>query len=191
MEDYIQLLVFAAFALFSLISGLLNRNKDKPPKRTPPEEVDRERTARGDKPVARQRRRKQPQSTSTLDDILRELTGQGQPPTQEEVEREQRRLEEERAWVRKKKEKAAEHFEEASDTLKTAARQARKSPRMADKISLEDDHKRIQPLTVTPQRTSTKTKKKTTGAAIARSLRNPRTAKHAIILSEILQRKHF
>ena len=194
MEDYIQLLVFAAFALFSLISGLLNRNKDKPPRRIPPEEVERnrerERTARG-KPVARQRRRQtQPQSTSTLDEILRELTEQEQQPTREELaQEEERRLEEERAWVREKKKKMADHLEEASDTLKTAARQARKSPRMADKISLEDDHKRIQPLVVTPKRTSTK--KKNTGAIIARSLRNQSTAKRAIILSEILQRKHF
>ena len=195
MEDYIQLLVFAAFALFSLISGLLNRNKDKPPKRIPPEEVERnrerERTARG-KPVSRQRRRQtQPQSTSTLDEILRELTGQEQQPTREELaQEEERRLEEERAWVREKKKKTADHFEEASETLKNAARQAQKSTRMADKISLEDDHKRIQPLVVAPKRVSTK-KKKSTGAIIARSLRNQSTAKRAIILSEILQRKHF
>ena len=190
MEDYIQLLVFAAFALFSLISGWLNRNKDKPPRRIPPEEVDRERerTAR-DKPVARQRRRKT-EPTSTLDEILRELTGQEQRPTTEEIAREERQLEEERAWVREKKKKTTERLEEASDTLKTAARQARKSPRMADKISLEDDHKRIQPLVVAPKRVSTK-KKKSTGSVIARSLRNSNTAKRAIILSEILQRKHF
>ena len=189
MEDYIQLLVFAAFALFSLISGWLNRNKDKPPKRTPPEEMARERERMDtDRPVARQRRRKT-EPTSTLDEILRELTGQEQQPTEEEV-RERRRLEEERAWVREKKKKTADHFEEASETLKNAARQAQKSTRMADKISLEDDHKRIQPLVVTPKRVSTK-KKKSTGAVIARSLRNQSTAKRAIILSEILQRKHF
>lgn len=173
MEKYIEVLVFLAFAAFSLLSQFLNRKK-KAVTRAPEEEVQRDfRQPRSDDPPATAR---PPRSSTTkeptLRDILREMTGQFAPEEEYEDDYELP------PYLQKKKE------EIGAPPPPQLVEPARK--KLADKVSLEDDGKRIKPL----RSSDVRRVKKSWGSSIARSLRNPDSAKRAIILSEILQRKY-
>ena len=174
MEKYLEVLVFLAFAAFSLLSQFLNRKK-KAVTRAPEQEVERDfRQPRADDPpVTARPPRPRPTTTTepTLRDILRELTGQTDP---EEVEDDY---------------ELPPYLQEKEEEIGAPPPPQLVDPvpkKLADKVSLEDDGKRIKPL----HRSDVRRVKKSWGSSLARSLRNPDSAKRAIILSEILQRKY-
>ena len=174
MEKYIEVLIFLAFAAFSLLSQFLNRKK-KAVTRAPEQDTQRDfRQPQDDDPpvTARpERPRRKPADEPSLRDILRELSGQ--PPLEEEEDD----YELPPYLQEKKEELGAPPPPQLVDPV----------PRkLADKISLEDDGNRIKPL----RSSDVRRVKKSWGSSIARSLRNPDSAKRAIILSEILQRKY-
>ncbi len=179
MEKYIEVLVFLAFAAFSLLSQFLNRKK-KAVTRAPEEEMQRDfRQPRADDPpvTARPPRPRlggnppSPSKEPTLRDILRELTGQPEPEAYEDDYELPPYLQE------KQEEIGAPPPPQLVDPV---------PKKLADKVSLEDDGKRINPL----RHDDVRRVKKSWGASIVRSLRNPDSAKKAIIISEVLQRKY-
>ena len=182
MEKYIEVLIFLAFAAFSLLSQFLNKKK-KAVTRAPEDEVERdlEPYDTDDPPVTARPRRRRPRPTAertptSLEDILRELSGQ--PPAEAEIEEEDDY--ELPPYLQEKKEDIGDP--PPPELLEKTPPAAKK---LTDKISLKDDGQRIR------VKTSVKRKKPSLGASVARSLRNPESAKRAVILSEILQRKHF
>ena len=180
MEKYFEILVFLAFAAFSLLSQFLKKKK-KAVTRAPEDEGRPNFGQDGDPPVTARpprRRKVRPQPTPTsLEDILRELTGQ--PADVEEEEEDDYELP---PYLQEKEEIGAPPPPELVDRTSPAPK------KITDKISLDDDEKLIKPINV---KTSVKRNKQSLGASVAQSLRNPKSAKRAIILSEILQRKHF
>ena len=188
MEKYIEILIFVAFAAFSLLSQYLTK-KRKAATRAPEEEVTRheeEYDTMAPRPPARRRsqppRRRStppPQGPTSLEEILRELTGQ---PKEVEVEEEEDDYE--LPPYMQEKKQAAEAALPPTEPTPSAPSPA--PQKLSDKISLKDDGKRIKPI-----KTSVKRRGQSLGASIAQSLRDPKEAKRAIILSEILQRKHF
>ena len=191
MEDYLEVLIFLAFAAFSLFTQWLDR-KRKAATRAPKEETERdfEQPRNDDPPVTarpstsgsdvdRPRRRVRPSSpeprTPTFQDILRELTGQ---TTREDIEE----YEDDYDLPPYLQEEKARQEELRQESRKEAAPQ-----KITDKISLKDTGKRIEPIKLAKK----KKRKRSVGVEIGRSLRHPKNAKRAVILSEILQRKHF
>ena len=182
MEKYFEIFVFLAFAAFSLLTQFLNKRK-KAVTRAPEKETRRnvEQQSTDNPPVTAHPRRRQTRPSyperrpTSLEDILRELTGQ---PAEVEDEEDDYELP---PYLQEKKEEIGEP--PPPQLLEKTPPVARK---LADKVSLEDEGKRIKPI-----KTSVKRKGPSLGASVARSLRNPKSAKRAIIVSEILQRKHF
>jgi hypothetical protein len=177
MEQYIEVLIFLAFAAFSLLSQFLNRKK-KPVTRAPEQETQRDfrQPQPNDPPVtARPVRPSRPRPTPpepTLRDILRELTGQTDPEEEYEDDYELP------PYLQKEREEiGAPPPPQLVDPV---------PKKLADKVSLEDDGKRIKPVETVKK----KRDKRSLSASVARSLRHPDSAKRAIILSEILQRKY-
>lgn len=165
MEKYTEVLIFLAFAAFSLLSQFLKRKK-KAVTRAPEQEAQRD------------FRHPRPSTTRepTFRDILREMTGQ--PPEAYEEDENDYELP---PYLQEKKEEIGTppppHLVEAVPK------------KLADKISLEDDGKRIKPITpITPIKG--RKRKRSIAAAMGRYLRNPNNAKRAIILGEILPRKY-
>ncbi len=176
MEKYTEVLIFLAFAAFSLLSQFLKRKK-KAVTRAPEQEAQRDfRQPRADDPpVTARPPRPRPSTTRepTFRDILREMTGQ--PPEAYEEDENDYELP---PYLQEKKEEIGTppppHLVEAVPK------------KLADKISLEDDGKRIKPITPVKGRK----RKRSIAATVGRSLRNPDNAKRAIILNEILTRKY-
>lgn len=171
MEDYLEVLIFLAFAAFSLFSQWLDR-KRKAVTRAPKQEVEGnfEQPRDDDPPVTARppRRRSAPKrSTPSMEEILRELTGQSSPQEVKEEYEDDYEL--------------PPHLQEQQPRADTTPQ------KLSDKISLEDTGKRIEPIKLAKKRPS----RSALGPAVARSLRHPDSAKRAVILSEILQRKHF
>ena len=188
MEDYLEVLVFLAFAAFSLFTQFLNKRK-KAVTRAPEDKMRRdfEQEPTDDPPVTAHPRRRRvrpspPQHTPTsLEDILRELTGQ---PAEVDIEDEEDDYELP-PYLQEKQEEAKQEIG-APPPPELLRRTPPPPKKLADKISLEDDGKRIKPF-----KTSVKQRKTSMGALVAQSLRHPEGARRAVILSEILQRKHF
>nr|WKN35529.1 hypothetical protein K4G66_24445 [Tunicatimonas sp. TK19036] len=170
MENYFELLIFLAFAAFSLFSRFLN-SKKKPPTRNPNRQPRREFEdgSRSDKPVVMQ------ESTKTkpvsFEEILRDMMGES--PQRREVPQ-----------AAKKIQKAKGKVSEAQQELEKVKQTAKKAKRIADKVSLEDTGKRIKPIELDEQ-------KHNVSQEVADALRSPRNAREAIILSEIINRKYF
>lgn len=175
MEKYTEVLIFLAFAAFSLLSQFLNRKK-KAVTHAPKEETQRDfRQPRADDPpVTARPPRSRPATTKepTFRDILREMTGQTEP---EEIEDDY----ELPPYLQEKKEEiGAPPPPQLVDAV---------PKKLADKISLEDDGQRIKPIETIKKG---RHRKQSVASSIARSLRHPDTVKRAIILSEILPRKY-
>ncbi len=174
MEKYIEVLIFLAFAAFSLLSQFLNRKK-KAVTRAPEQDTQRDfrQPHDEDPPVTAHPKRSRRKSADepSLRDILRELSGQ--PPLEEEEDD----YELPPYLQEKREEIGAPPPPQLVDPV---------PKKLADKISLEDDGQRIKPIETIKKKRG----KRSMGASLARSLRNPDSAKRAIILSEILQRKY-
>lgn len=176
MEKYLEILIFLAFAAFSLLSQFLKKKKQAVT-RAPQDEVRREEEPSAENAYPPRRRpTASPRNPTSLEEILRELSGQ---PAEAEFEEEDDY--ELPPYLQERREEIGEP--PPPEVVKKTPPAPKK---LADKISLEDDGKRIKPL-----KTSVKRRGRSLGASVARSLRNPESAKRAIILSEILQRKHF
>ena len=176
MEKYIEVLIFLAFAAFSLLSQFLNRKK-KAVTRAPEEATQRDfrQPHDEDPPVTARPPRSRPSTINkepTLRDILREMTGQTEPEQEYEDDYELP------PYLQEKKEEiGAPPPPQLVDPV---------PKKLADKVSLEDDGKRIKPVEAVKKKRG----RRSMGASLARSLRHPENAKKAIILSEILQRKY-
>lgn len=174
MEKYTEVLIFLAFAAFSLLSQFLNRKK-KAVTRAPEEETQRDfRQPRADDPpVTARPPRPRPSTTRepTFRDVLREMTGK--PPEEYEDDYELP------PYLQEKKEEIGTP---PPPQLVDAV-----PKKLADKISLEDDGQRIKPIETIKKGGH---RKRSVASSIARSLRHPDTVKRAIILSEILPRKY-
>lgn len=211
MEDFFQIILFALFALFSLVSNLLNKRKKqqaetrksreeveaesrrpeprRPDSRRPDIQKPRQRpeVSSPDEPETRRKREEQP---STFEEILRELTGESP------LERRAQEVEEEDDYehpfnqrkAREAAEDAKEKIKENADSFGESVQQAKGARRISDKIDIEESigSKRLEVKTAKSGK-----KKKNTAASIARSLKNPESARKAIILSEIIRPKYF
>lgn len=199
MDDLMQVLVYVAFLVIYLISKVLKNKKEKPVTRQPEEEVERdfseyERPER--RPEVSQRRGRsgmdEPErKPTTFDEILRELTG----ADQWEEEQAQRR-EEERSTFERQKEKAHQRADEIEQEVEQKADQY--SKKLGDSVNQAKQarrahHKNLKEIEkiTEPIRKKAPSKKHTLAKEIARSLKDPYSAKRAIILSEIINRKHF
>lgn len=146
--------------------------------------------------------RKQP---STFEEILRELTGESprqesprprrRPEPQVESEAEEDdyehpfstgRVQEEKKKVERKVEQKAESLEKHREKGKRYGGQV--AQKISDKINIEDEAnaKRL-----VVKKSGHKGKSKRLASSIAASLRDTNNARKAIILSEIINRKHF
>lgn len=201
MEDFIQILVYVAFLLIYLVSKVLKNKKEKSATRLPEEEAKQdfsEWDTEEEKPVvARQQGRSamdEPErKRGTFDEMLRELAGY------DELE-EERRQEEDRknAWEEQQrtareqaeeaKQKVEQEAETYSKTLSGSVGQAKRAKRIQDK-NLQEIEQMVKPLK--SDRDSRKKTRYSLGKEVAASLRNPKSAKKAIILSEIINRKYF
>ncbi len=164
MENYLELLIFLAFAAFSFFSQFLNKKRN--PSRGDGEEFEGARQP--EKPVVDPEETR-PRQPSTFEDILREMMGENKPqPTPPPK-------------VRKKVQKVET---EAKEKLREVKQTAKKATLIAEKISLEDSGKRIKPIELAPQKNSI-------AQEVSEALSNPKSAREAIILSEIINRKYF
>lgn len=200
MEDFVQILVYAAFLLIYLVSKVLKNKKDKPATRLPEEEAKQdfsEWDTEEEKPVVtRQQGRSEvdepERRRGNFEEMLRELTGYDEWEETRRQEEDQRDTREEQQRAAREQAKEAEQkieqeTEAYSKKLSDSVKQAKKAKRIQDK-NLQEIEQMVKPL-----KTDKKSRKKTRhslGKEIAASLRNPQSAKKAIILSEIINRKY-
>ncbi|WKN42346.1 hypothetical protein [Tunicatimonas pelagia] len=171
MENYLELLIFLAFAAFSFFSRFLNKKK-KPPTQGTGEYEGYEDIPQPEKPVVDPDvPEKKPVS---FEDILREMMGESNPQPAPPLDKPKRKVEK----------KLKEQTRVAQQTAREAQQVAKKAKRITDKISLEDSGKRIEPIEITPEKNSV-------AQEVAEALSNPKSAREAIILSEIINRKYF
>lgn len=217
MDELIQIALFILFALFSLGSNLLNKRKKQQAetrKSREETELDTQRPTRRrevSSPDAPEERKRQ---SSTFEDILRELSGESprrkpqtkveeieddyehpfaSPKAKEKVEKAKQQAEQKAEsfgryteQVKKKTEQVVQRWDAPrGDAQRGDAQQAR---RISDKISIEDSSK-VKKLEVKTGKS--KAKNKHLARSIAASLRDGQSARKAIILSEIINRKHF
>lgn len=200
MDDIWQILVYVVFFIIYLISKVLNNKKKQPVTRMPEEEVERdfsdpERPRRSpeadlgggksgmDEPPRRKR-------SGSFGKMLRDFTNAEQ--WEQNYQEKEGELQDQRrkAWEKAEdvgeqlEQKGKTYYNKTSDALrrvrdskKTYAKQVKEIEKMTEGL------RRKQPYQ--------KSKDKTMAHNIARTLKNPETARHAIILGEILNRKHF
>jgi hypothetical protein len=118
---------------------------------------------------------------TSFEDILRELMGESRetPPEPEPY----------RPPVRTQPtQRESEAYSSASDTYQKAVVEAGKAEKLDDRVDLENLDDFIKPKYDIKQ-SKTKTSKFT--REVRAMLRNPKSARKAVVLSEILNRKHF
>ncbi|MEM6841866.1 MAG: hypothetical protein AAF632_06545 [Bacteroidota bacterium] len=175
MENYLELLIFLAFAAFSFISRFLNRKK----KSSGGEAEGYEGVPQPEKPVVDPERPESQPPPVSFEEILREMMG--------ETKRKPKPQPEPPGDVKRPASRAKEKTNQARQTAQKAQRGASTvgtAQRITDKISLEDSGKRIETVDVSQ-------KKNTVAKEVAEALSNPRSAREAIILSEIINRKYM
>ncbi|MFP4090441.1 MAG: hypothetical protein ACLFUB_16310 [Cyclobacteriaceae bacterium] len=195
MEDFFQIILFIIFALFSLISSLLKkRKKQQAETRKPKEETEadtrrprrRPEVSPLDEPEPR-RRREQP---ATFEEILRELTGES--PLERRAREEEEEDDYENPFAERKAKEAAEEakqkMEEKANSFGKSVQQARGAQKISDKIDFEQD---ISSRRLEVKKVKVGKKKRGAAADIAKSLKDPQSARKAIILSEIIKPKYF
>jgi hypothetical protein len=179
MDNYIELIIYL---LIIVGSGIVQafRNKKK-----------KEQESQNIPPPPQQRRRREvssPEADTTtrrpgsFEDILRELMGDPRE-TQPEYEPEPYRPPVRREETRRE----SEAYPSSSGTYQKAIDEAGKAEKLNDRIDLENLDECIQ-----PRRMSVNKRKTSRFAREVRAmLQDPESARKAIILSEILNRKHF
>ncbi len=210
--DVWQIVVYAVFFIIYLISKVLNNKKEQPVTRMPKEEVTRnfsdpDRPRRSPEVDLRSRRSGGSRSggsrsggsrsgmdepvhrkkTGTFGEMLRDFTNADQweqysRKKEEEIER-QRRKASERADEVAAKLKQQENRHKNKAMQKTNVPQTTLDKKLKETEKLTQGLRRMSPYQ--------KRKNNTTARDIARTLKNPETARHAIILTEIFNRKYF
>lgn len=168
MEDYLELLIFLAFAAFSFLSRFLNKKK----KPTGGEAEGYEGVPQPEKPVVDPERSESQPPPVSFEDILREMMGETKKKPQPQPPQE----------IKKPVPQAKRKAEQARKMAQKAQRDA--AQRITDKISLEDSSKRLETVDVSQ-------KKNSVAKEVAEALSNPKSAREAIILSEIINRKYI
>ncbi len=191
MEDFIQILLYGGFLLIYLLSKLFNNKKQKPVTRMP----DSQTTQRGGRqstleqdPESRTPEERKP---SAWEEIFRQLGGEDpwegerrrEQEAREAYERQKRAAQQEADKIEKKVARKAAAY---SDKLDQSIKEARKARRIQDKDMGEID-RMLEPVKL---KKGTRRAQSSMAASIARSLRNPKSVKRAIILSEIINRKY-
>jgi gamma-glutamylcysteine synthetase len=211
MEDFIQIILFALFALFSLVSNILNKRKKQQAEtrksRKEVEEEGRRPAPKGGRPDRRpevspldepdtrtldprRQKRQEQEKSSTFEEMLRELTGES-PLEKRAGEAEEEDDYEHPFSERKARESAREakqKMEKRADDFGKSVRKAKGARRISDKIDLEQD---ISSKRLKVKKAKSGRRSKSAAADIAQSLKNPQSARKAIILSEIINPKHF
>ncbi|WPP48877.1 dihydrolipoyllysine-residue succinyltransferase component of 2-oxoglutarate dehydrogenase complex [Catalinimonas niigatensis] len=193
MDELIQIALFVLFALFSLGSNLLNKRKKQQAETRKNTEQTEEDTLRPSRrrevspPDAPEERERQPLS---FEDILRELTGES-PRAQKQEKQEEIEDDYEHPFSPNKPKQAVEKVqqkaEQKSESFGKSVERAKEAKRITDKISIDD--KPLETKLVVETRKSRKNKQ--LARNIAASLKDGQGARKAIILSEIINRKHF
>lgn len=201
MDDLIQVLVYVAFLVIYLITKVLKNRKEKPVTRQPEAEVEQDfsdpHRPHQRSEVGQQQGRSgmdEPERRpSTFEEILRELTGAEQWEEQTRRHEKEERMSE----FERRKEKARQRADEIEQEVEQKAGQYSKklgdSVRQAQQAerSRSKSLKEIEKLTEPVKRKKPYQKKNTMANEIARSLKDPDSVKKAVILSEIINRKHF
>lgn len=177
MDNFIEILIYL---LIIVGSGLIQvfRNKKKGQQQQPPNPPP---------PPRRRREVSSPEADTTtrrptsFEDILREMMGEPReaPPEPEPY----------RPPVRTRQtQKEREIYTAASNTYQKAVEEAGEAEKLDDRIDLENLDEFIK-----PRFDSYRVRKKSSKFAreVKDMLRNPESAKKAVLLSEILNRKHF
>lgn len=173
MDNFIEILIYL---LIIVGSGLIQafRNKKKSQQQQP-----------SDKPTPPQQRPRRevssPEADTTtrqptsFEDIFRELMGAPQEtqPRQEAYQPTQ---------------KESEDYTSVSDTYEQAVAEAGEAEKLDDRVDLENLDEFIQPRYKIKE---SKNKKSKFAREIKAMLNHPESAKKAVVLSEILNRKHF
>ncbi len=183
MDDIFQILIYLFFfAIYGISQLLKNRRKNNRPTIDQPEGNPNQ--------VPRQDTR--PSQPKSFEDVIRELMGDR--PVEQERPREEppvRQQTRNRQSQRKRsREIQSEAYETGSDTYQQAVDEARNMEKLDDRIDLENLDKFIKPAMPATLDGPSKKKKKFIND-IRKSLSSPDSAKKAIILSEILNRKYF
>ncbi len=181
MDNYIELIIYL---LIIAGSGLFQafRNKKKTeqefPEIPPPQQQRRRREVSSPEADTTSRR------PGSFEDVLREMMGDHRE-TQPEPEYEPEPY---RPPVRRKEpRREREGYPPDLDTYQKAIDEANKAEKLNDRIDLENLDDFIQPRGMKVKRP----KKSKIAREVRTMLKNPETARKAIILSEILNRKHF
>lgn len=200
MDDLIQVLVYVAFLVIYLISKVLKNKKEKPVTRQPEAEVEQDFSdphRPHQRPEVGQRQGKsgmdEPErKPSTFEEILRELTGAEQWEEQTRRHEKEERMSE----FERRKEKARQRADEIEqEAAQKANRYSRRSDYTVEQARQEQRTRKnlreIEKLTEPVKRKKPYQKKNPMAREIVRSLKDPDSVKKAVILSEIINRKHF
>ncbi|WKN32602.1 hypothetical protein PZB74_04495 [Porifericola rhodea] len=204
MDEIIQIALFALFAIFSLVSNLLKKRKQQQAETRKGKELTEDDTLRpySETEVVDQEGPRTPERPKTFEDIIRELSGGAESRKQREVsvpEQEEEeddyehpfssardRAREEARKRRQQVEHKAQSIEQFEGKVNKMGKQA--VQRISDKITIDD---KPRPKKVVIKISGKKSKSKNLARSVAASLKNPQSARKAIILSEILNKKHF
>lgn len=183
MDNFVEILIYLLIIVGSgLIQYFRNKKKDQQQQPTNPPLPSQPRQRREvSSPEADTTSQRPSRRPASFEDILREMMGAPQetPPEPEPYQ----------PPVRKRQpQKEREDYSAASDTYQKAMKQANKVEKLDDRIDLENLDEFIKPRFDSYQ---TKTKSSKFTREVKAMLRNPESAKKAVLLSEILNRKHF
>lgn len=162
--DNIQLILYIVFVVGYLIFKALTGGKKEPSQNADP-------NTDYDTPSPEQKKR-----PSSFEEILRELTGVGQP--------EEQQLPPEEEQYRKVKRKGKEISERTAETYKESVESAKKFTKLDDTIDLDNLGIGVKEVEELEEEEMTASKN------YLDLLKNPDDAKKAIILSEIINRKY-
>lgn len=180
MDNYIELIIYLLIIVGSgIVQAFRNKKKkEQESQNIPPPPPQPRRRREVSSPEADTTTRR----PGSFEDILRELMGDPRE-TQPEYEPEPYRPPVRREETRRE----SEDYKSASGTYQKAIDEAGKAEKLNDRIDLENLDDFIQ-----PRRMSVNKPKTSKFAREVRAmLQNPESARKAIILSEILNRKHF
>lgn len=179
MENFIEIIIYLVILVGSgLIQVLRNKKKDQDQPQNNPQSRPPQRRREVSSPEADTTTRR---PTTSFEDIWQELMGE---PRKTEVEPETYRP----PTRSRQKRQEQEEYSSTSSTYQKAVKQADEAEKLDDRIDLEKLDEFIQPLY---SKKMTKRKTSRLGREVKAMLRNPDSAKKAVILSEILNRKHF
>jgi len=184
MDNYIELLIYL---LIIVGSGLLQAfKKKKKSKQSPSDSPDTQERPRQRREVSSPQADTTTQEPASFEDILRELMG-GEPQTRQRKEPEETYEPYEPYKQYEERQKELSDDTTYSESYQRAVTAAEETEKLDDRIDLENLDDFIKPRTYRPKgRRMSKFAREVKGM-----LQNSKSARKAVILSEILNRKHF